>query len=280
MKHVRPFFGLPLILCGKMNARDREDLFWFSHAFPHPPHNTFPHYRTSLHIYSHRSLHFSPPPDLPTHLPSLPHSSPHLATLSAQHLPSLPFTALHTSPNPCTSSSTSFRISSTPPYTPILLPTSPLTYPTAHISPHNSLTSPHTLLPPTPLPTSPSPPFTHPPLLSSPTPHLNTLPTPLLTSPTSQHTSPHFSSPPPHNSTHLHSHFLSPAPHPKTHPHTFPSPPAPQHISLATICLFAHLLQTAHFSKCLFVPMLIDKCQTKSFGKYETSASGYNKISK
>ena len=247
MKHVRPFLGLPLIVCGKMNACDREDLFWSSHAFSHPPHNTFPHSRTSFHTYSHLLPHFSsPPPDLPTlptHLPSLPHSSPHLP----RTLPHYPhsiypfslsrFTALHTSPHPCTSPPTYFRIPSTPLYT---------SHTSFHISPY---------LPPPP---TLSPHFPHlSPHLSSPPPHLNTL----------RHSSPHLPHTTLHNSTHTFSHL---PPHPNTHPHIFPSPPTPQHISphlsppfaYLPICSNLPIFSNVHLSQCSLVPkrLFAPKC--------------------
>ena len=240
MKHVRPFFGLPLILCGKKNACDREDLFGSFHAFPHPPHNTFPHSRTSLHIYSHLPPHFSPPLDLLTHL-----SSPHLAILPTQHLPSLPFTFHHTS------------------YFPSPLHISPHLFPHfLHTSLHPPYFFPHLLLLPSPPPTFPShlpsPPFTllqtplyifpytftHIPLSSLHLPLISTyFPTPLLISPTRLYTPP-----------------LSPArlpPHPNTHTHTFRSPPTPQHISPHLSPPFAYLpiFPNVHLSQCSLVPV-------------------------
>ena len=248
MKHVKPFFGLPLILCVKINACDREDLFWSSHAFPHPPHNTFPHSRTSLYTFS------SPPLDHPT----LPHTSPlppphSIYPLSPSLFTSLPLTPAHLPP----------PLSAFPPHLPtppILLPTSPLTFPhRPHLSPHFShlsphLTSPHTsphisthLLPY--FSTPPKPPFTSSPLLSSPTPHLNTLP----------HISPHLPHTILHTSTHTFSHL---PPHLNTHPHTFPSPPTPQHISLHLSPPFAYLpicsklpvFPNVHLSQCSLIP--------------------------
>ena len=273
MKYVRPFFAFPLILCGKMNACNREDLFWSFHAFPHP-HTTLFHTTAPLFTYTHifprtypHLLQIFPHISLPSPTLSgtLPHSPHSIYLLSPS-----PFTTLHTSSHHCTFSPSSFRISSTPPYTPHTsshispyfppLPTSlprfpsplPIPYFPPHFSPHLP-SRPHLLLH---FSTPPKPLFTFSPTL------LHTSPTPLFTYPTSQHTSPHLSSPSPHNSTHLHSHFLPPAPTPQhtspllsQFPYTSTHPP---HLSppfaYLSICFKLPIFPNVHLSQCSLVP--------------------------
>ena len=224
-------------------------------VFPRFPHTQLFHTPAPLFTYTHIFPHTSPhlPQTIP-HISPLPHTLPH-SPHSIYPLSPSPFTTL--SLTPAHLSPPLSPLSAFPPHLPtpsILLPTSSLNCPHhPHLSPHFShlsphLTSPHIsphLLPYFSIP--PKPPFT-------------SFPTPFFTYPTSQHISPHLFSPPPHNSTHLHSYFLSPAPTPQhTTPHLSQSPYTSTHFPtpLATICLFAHLLQTARFPKCLFVPMLI-----------------------
>ena len=283
MKHVRPFFGLSLILCGKMNACVTVKTFLVFPRFPTPPTQ---HFSTLPHLFSHILTSFptllltSPRPSHTPHTspPLFPTPSPHLATLPTQHLPSLPLTPAH----PPHLFPHFLHTSLHPPY---FFPHLPSPAPTAHISPHISLTSPHTLLPPHLYPHLSSPPSTllhtpQPPLYIFPytsthiphfslyLPHISThFPTPLLTSPKQLYTPTlTLSLTCPHTPTHIPTSFPVPL-HLNTFPHTsrhhlLICPFAPNcPFSQISICPNTHwsqsapLLQSAHSSKCPFVPV-------------------------